>query len=136
MIHSIHPGFYCGPTAVQALTGADMFSVIIPALNRAEAAPWLQEEVLAVNPRAVTAALNELGYSTGMYKNRKALGTVFNWRDRFPQETILLYTPTHCLVVYNTQAYDNHTPMGKDVNGHPFSQHKVVEAYLIRRMKK
>lgn len=134
MIHTITPGYYCVPSVIEAVTGADMHSVIIPALNRIEKAPWLLEEVVGANPRTILKALNELGYTTGIYKDRKALGTVDSWTNKFPDEIILLLIREHCLVVYKGTVYDNHTPMGKTALNHQFSLHKVENAYLVRKM--
>jgi hypothetical protein len=134
MIHTITPGYYCVPSIIEAITGADMLSVIIPALNRQQKAPWLLEEVVAVGIPTALKTLNELGYSTGIYRNMKALGTVYSWKEKFPEHTIVLFIDEHALVIYKGMVYDNHAPMGRQVESYEYTNYKVHAAYLVKKM--
>jgi len=132
VIHTIDPGYFCGPSAIQAITGADMMSVIIPCLNRTMGAPWQQEEVIEVRGHFLLMALWELGYKTLRYKHESRLGTVGSWGDRYPEEKMMLFTREHVVVAYNGLVFDNHTPMGAIAFNHPFVEIKVTDAYMIR----
>ncbi len=132
MIHSIDPGYYCGPSVIQAITGADMQSVILPCINRINGMPWQQEEVLEMKGHIIVMVLNELGFRTYRYKNHRALGDVGSWHDRYPDDIMLLMTKEHVVVVHNALCFDNHTPTGKLAISHPFTNIRVTDAYLIR----
>jgi hypothetical protein len=133
MIHKIDPGYFCVPSAIQAITGEDMLSVIMPACNRVSRAMGLQDEVIEVSITHTLKVFQDLGYRILRYKLGN-LGDVGNWRNRFPKSTMLLFTDEHVVVAYNEFVYDNHTPMGKPAASHPFSKTMVRHAYLIRKM--
>ena len=135
MIHTISPGFFCGPSVIEAITGEDMLSVILPALNRASRAEYLLDEVIESRIPDMLHVLVELGYRVGEYKHNAAyLGDVGSWHNKFFDYVIMLFTMEHVLVVHEGMAYDNHTPMGCPALTHPFTKVKVVSAYIVRKM--
>ena len=133
MIHTIDPGYFCGPSAIQAITGADMQSVVLPAIHRINGSPWLSEEVIETRGHIILMVLVELGYRTLRYRHESKLGTVGSWGDRYPEDILLLYTREHVVVAHNGLIFDNFTPMGKIAQTHPFATIKVTDAYIIRR---
>ena len=147
MIHPIPQGYYCVPSALIALTGADPSSVIVPAINRHSGDRSLLEAPAGVNVnRVAEAVLAELGYAVRRYRHDGAAGKlaarVSTWATRslrYPGRSILLTTrhsrrePGHALVVADGLIYDNHLPAGAAPMAHPFSAAIVDYAALVER---
>lgn len=64
------PRFFCVPSALIALTGADYLSVIFPALNRAAKHDGLLDAVGSVYRLDTLRALDELGYACRPARDR------------------------------------------------------------------
>lgn len=133
-LHRPPPGMWCVPTALYTLTGADIESVIHPALNRHghDKSRPLTGLVVGSSINAAIATLMELGYSTRRYKhNAHRLST---WQQmsttRYPDRTFLLGVPGHVLVAQNGRIYDTYTPHGASTP-HPYATALVTTAYLV-----
>lgn len=123
-MHPISPGLYCGPAALQALTGEDLGSVLVPALNRHGSGPTLHATVTSVYTRAILAVLKELGYAARPARDPKR-HTVARWAEksaeRWPGHALLLITSDHVLVLQDGRVYDTFTPHGAAGRGHPYA---------------
>ena len=134
-IHAITPGAFCVPSALQALTGADLQSVIYPALNR-HAKRWGLLDVCAGEQmESAEGVLSELGYNCRMYRGEQLRAHVATWArrsaERWPGRALLIATRTHALVVQDGTVYDNHMPLGAPGAQHPFARTTVVWAALV-----
>jgi hypothetical protein len=134
VIHNIAPGYFCAPSVIQAITGADMHSVIMPAINRATKALGLHDEVIEVYEGQILKVLNELGFRTLRYKNAAALGTVGSWGEKYPDKVMMLMLHNHVVAVHHALCFDSLTPTGMVAINHPYTHHKVTNAYMVRPM--
>ncbi len=140
MIYPIPPGLFCVPAAIVALTGADIESVVVPAINRHSGYKYgLHDTVPGVTMGIATKVLNELGYNVRNYrvKDGSKNAHISTWatrsKERWPDRAILVATKSHCLVIYNGRVYDNWSPHGPTGDKHPFANTTVVWAALIQR---
>jgi hypothetical protein len=141
-LHKIPCGLYCVPAALYAITGADLQSVIVPALNRHM---YKKNANLFDTPAGVKridyeAVLNELGYHARRYKDGSVSGNlrvhVATWANRslkWPNNPLLASTNDHCLVIQNGKVWDNHAPLGCDGKEHPFAKTIVVQIAMIQK---
>ncbi len=141
-IYPIFPGAYCVPSALQALTGADYESVIMPALNRAARNPTLTGAVGPARLSASYIALRELGYLTRPYRNAASSGPLrarlATWGTRslrYPGRALLVATNTHALVLAAGRVYDTFTPHGAPASEHPFARIIVTSAVLVEKVR-
>lgn len=134
MIHSISPGLWCVPAAIQAITGADPESVIQPAINRAERNPDLLGLVTGVRMSVATNVLRELGWNCRRYKGQNPLrAQVRTWARRYTGHIVLISTKEHALVLNAGRVYDSWTPHGEEGDKHPYSHALVHNAWLIQK---
>lgn len=143
-IHSISPGLFCVPAAIQALTGEPLDAVIVPALNRHGGCQHLGDTVAGVST-AITGrtVLSELGYRVRPYRMNGTAGPlrahVATWArrslERWPSRPLLITTRTHCLVVLDWVVYDNHMPHGVSGDDHPYAKTTVRWAALVEKMR-
>lgn len=140
MIHPILNGYFCVPSALMALTGAEPASVLIPAINRHDRNASLTDNVGAVGLRAAEAVLAELGYAARRYRKPDLRARLRTWAERsrrYPGRPIMVCTsgsnrtPGHCLVLQDGRVYDNHTPVGCAGADHPFARCLVDYVALV-----
>ena len=140
IIHPIPPGLFCVPAALHALTGADLVSVIMPAINRHSGYKrGLLDTVPGARMLAAQAVLEELGYRVRPYKSDSAVGKLrahlATWakrsEERWPGRALLVATATHCLVLKNGVVHDTFCPFGEAGRTHPFAKSTIVWAALI-----
>lgn len=137
-IHPITPGAFCVPSALQALTGADLTSVIYPALNRHGRRWGLLDQVTGEHMSAAAAVLDELGYRVRHYRGADPLRAhVATWakrvQARWPGRALLLATRSHALVTKDGSVYDNHVPLGVEGAHHPYARSIVTWAALVEK---
>lgn len=142
MIHPIPPGLFCVPAAIVALTGADIESMVIPAINRHSGYNHgLLDTVPGVSMSTATAVLNEFGYNVRPYRMDAEAGPkrahVATWanrsQERWPGRTVLVAVNNHCLVISDGRVYDNWSPHGPPGDRHPFAKTPVVWAALVEK---
>lgn len=141
-IWPIFPGAYCVPSAIQALTGADLVSVIHPSINRhsGDKKRDLLDHVTGEKISVAAAVLNELGYNVRAYKskpNAPLRAHVATWAkrtsERWPGRAVLVATRSHVLVVSDGTVYDNHMPLGAAAAAHPYAKTTVIWAALVEK---
>jgi len=134
MVYPIPPGLFCVPSAIIALTGADLESVVIPALNRAQETPYLRGPIAGVSVPCIEAVLRELRCKVRHYKSGNLRAPLSTWATRslkYPGRTLLVCTVGHALVIADGKIYDTYTPYGEAGDRHPCSHDTVVYAALI-----
>jgi hypothetical protein len=135
----IPPGnLYCVPAAIRALTGADIESVIFPALNRAQRAEWLIGPVAGVANCDARAALAEMGWDARRPKPGAPLAKPMQLRtlarltaELYPGRKFYVTTASHALAVADGRVYDNHVQAGCDGDAHPFAKCRVAQVFLV-----
>lgn len=147
-VHPIPAGYYCVPSALIALTGADPLSVVVPAIARHSRAQDLLVPPAGVSIPVAEAVLRELGYEPRRYRGDAASGQLsarlFTWAERsqrWPGRALLVTTrgapsrgePGHALVVCDGRIFDNHYPAGTAPRDHPYSGDVVDYAALVER---
>lgn len=133
-VHAIPPGLYCVPAAIVAITGADVESVVWPALNRHSESDWLTGPVAAIGMSAAERVLNELGYVVRGYRHehRQRLHTWAEWsRNKYAGRILLLATHDHAMVAKDGMVYDTARPYGVPGWQHPDAKCIVVYAKLV-----
>ncbi len=139
MMHSIPPGLYCVPAAIAAITGADLESVIFPALNRADKEGWLCGPVEGIHINNTQKALEQMGWNVRRYKHKlpaTLLALTKMSKQRWPGKRLLVATKDHMLAVLDGQVYDTFTPFGGEGAIHPFARDRVWFPALIERGEK
>ena len=139
-IHPIPPGLFCVPAALVALTGEDITSVIVPALNRHMRSSGLLDTVPGVQMSVARGVLEELGYAMRRYRADAEAGKmkahVATWAARslrWPGRPLLATTSDHCLVVCDGFVHDNWEPRGVLGSEHPFARTTVANVEMIER---
>lgn len=140
-VHPILPGAYCVPSALQALTGADYESVIMPALNRAARNSTLLGPVGPAHMSDAYVALRDMGYAVRRYRSDAPGGALRarlrTWAarssERYPGRAFLVGTCRHALVVADGLVYDTFTPHGGPGAAHPYANDIVVSVALVER---
>lgn len=134
-LHAIPPGLWCVPSALAAITGADVESVIHPALNRHGHEDTLTGLVTGVYRHVTLAALEELGWVARRYKGRagKVAALAALSAQRWPGHTLLVFTTQHALVVRDGRVYDSWAPHGPAGADHPYADEPVNGCYLVQR---
>ena len=142
-IHPILNGYYCIPSALMALTGAEPTAVLLPAINRHDHnASSLTDNVAGVGLRAAEAVLAELGYAVRRYRKPDARALLRTWAERSKKylgRNLLVCTaggrktPGHALVLRDGRIYDNHTPVGSAGPAHPFAVCVVDYVALVEK---
>jgi len=134
----IPPGYYCVPSAIAALTGADPESVIVPAINRHARARSLLGAPAGVRMSVARAVLTELGCGVRPYRDGAPAGPlraqVRTWAARslrWSGRPVLIATAGHALVVLDGRVHDNHAPLGAEPDAHPFGRSVVRDAMLV-----
>ncbi len=111
-------GVYCVPAAICALTGADLESVVLPALNRAQKAGWLLGPVGGVRTKEFEDALGFMGWRVLRHK-QPGRRKLFTWAmmsaGQYKNRRLLVATRDHCLALVNGKIYDTFTPFGFEV---------------------
>lgn len=134
-MHPIPPGLYCVPSVIVAITGADLMSVVIPALNRAGKEDWLLGPVGGVPTHETVAALESMGWCVRRYRDRDRraeLRTVARLsKERWPGHALLACTSDHALAVQDGLVYDTYTPHGALGANHPFARDRVSFLALV-----
>lgn len=142
MIYPIPPGLFCVPSAIVALTGADVMSVVVPAINRhGRCKRGLLETPAGVRVSVMTAVLEELGCRVRPYRSDAEAGQlrahVATWAirssERWPDRNVLVTTTDHALVVHNGVVYDSWMPHGVPGVDHPFAKTTVTWAALVQK---
>lgn len=142
MIYPIPPGLFCVPAAIVALTGADIESVVVPAINRHSGYKLgLHDTVSAVRITVIEAVLKELGCNVRLYKMDAEAGSknahIATWakrsKERWPNKTVIVATHEHCMVICNGRVYDNWSPHGPIGEHHPFAKTTVTWAALVEK---
>lgn len=134
MIYPILNGAYCVPSALMALTGEDLESVIFPALNRHAKAQGLLTTVGGAYLEDAERVLNELGYAV---RHAKTLGKhrVATWAkqtlERNYSYPMMLGVRRHVVVAYQGRVYDNHAAHGPAGDKHPYAGAIVTYAVLV-----
>lgn len=131
-LYPIPPGFFCVPSALLALTGADYQSVIFPALNRAADGDRLLDAVGPAYRAAALRVLNELGYACRPARE-PTRRTVATWSARKYAWPLLLFVRRHVVVAYRERVFDNHAPHGPAAAEHPYARSIVEAAYLVQK---
>lgn len=137
-LHAIPPGLWCVPSALAAITGADVESVLHPALNRHGCEPSLTDIVVGVYRHVTLDVLWELGYAARRYKGkrRQHVSTIARMSaERWAGHTVLVFTNEHALVVRDGRVFDNHMPHGPTGKDHPYSAAPIEACYLIERKR-
>ena len=139
VIFPIPPGLFCVPSALVALTGADIESVINPALNRAARAETLTGAVGPAQLNHMLAALNELGYdcrrARDTHRHKVATWAQTTLSRAYPRP-LLLRVRGHVLVAFRGRVYDSIMPHGPRGVDHPYAGTVVTDAFLIQSRKK
>ena len=137
-IHPIPPGLFCVPAALVALTGADVESVIVPALNRHMGSDDLLGTVSSVWMPVIHSVLEELGFKIRPYRRDAPAGPlrvhVATWAARslrWPDRPVLASIGGHCLVICNGFVHDNWEPRGVLGPEHPFAKTTVIRASMV-----
>jgi len=136
MIYPISPGLFCVPAAIQAITGEDLLSVIVPALNRAQENETLLGTVAGVRSSTYIEALQLMGYVVSRYKDRvdqPLRAQLKTWAKRFPSRPLLVATRGHAMALYEGRVFDTFTPHGAPVTEHPFARDVVVSVLSVRK---
>ena len=140
-LHPIPPGLFCVPSALVSITGADIESVINPAINRHSEHHSLLDTVPGVSRSVTTAVLKKLGYNVRLYKQSATSGAlrahVSTWAERslkYVDRVVLLSTGKHMLVCQNGRIYDTFTPHGVVGIKHPYAKTTITWAALIENM--
>jgi hypothetical protein len=117
------------------ITGADIESVVHPALNRHGHEPSLTGLVVGASMRAAVATLGELGYTVRRYRGDRRGCQVRTLAklsaERWPGHTLLVSTIDHALVVRDGRVFDNHHPHGPAGDAHSYARCRVQECWLI-----
>lgn len=141
-LHRIPPGLFCVPAALYAITGADIESVINPALNRFRDGKraTLSSTVAGMSMAGAEAFLAEAGYNVRQYRDGAASGPlrahVATWAKRslkWPGRPLLVGTREHCLVIQDGKVHDNWMPFGCEGVEHPFAKTTVTYVGLVQK---
>lgn len=134
-LHPIPPGLYCVPSAIVAVTGADVSSVVMPAINRAEGRDDFLTPAAGVYQRHTIQALQLMGYRVSRYKGGDVRARVSTWArrsvERYPGCKLLVFIPEHVVAVCDGRVYDNHAAHGPQGDDHPFANSVAKEVYLV-----
>jgi hypothetical protein len=133
-IYPIPPGQYCVPSALACITGAEMFSVILPAIHRHRKDPFLFGEVAGVNLHSAYKVLDELGYTV---RQAKELGRhqLRWWANRSIERgwkhPLLVSNTGHAFVIFEGRVYDTFQPHGPAGEDHPGAQTIITNAAIV-----
>ena len=140
-IHPILPGYYCVPSTLMALTGAEP-TAVVPVDRRHDRNASLTDNVAGVGLTAAEAVLAELGYAVRRYRKPDARALLRTWAERSKKylgRNLLVCTaggrktPGHALVLRDGRIYDNHTPVGSAGPAHPFAVCVVDYVALVEK---
>lgn len=132
-IYPIPPNLYCVPSVIIALTGEDLLSRVMPALNRAQGNNTLLGTVAGVRTSHFEEALQELGYRVARYKKPDLRARLTTWAKRYPQLALLVCTRSHALVLHEGRVYDTSTPHGAPAAEHPYAGSIITYAATVRK---
>ncbi len=139
--YHVPPGLYCVPSAICALTGADLESVVLPALNRAQKAGWLLGPVDGVRTNEAEKALDDMGWHVRRHKGAGSR-KLFTWAvlsgTVYRDKRLLVATRDHMLALVNGKVYDTFTPYGLEAvaggQRHPY--HHAIVTYVALLQEK
>jgi hypothetical protein len=133
-VYPITRGLYCVPSAIEAITGAEPYSVILPAIHRHKNDPFLFGEVAGVQLSTMYNVLNELGYTV---RRAKESGRhQLRWWARMSQERrwphpVLVSNGTHAMVVFRGRVYDTAQPHGAAGEDHPEARCIITNVAIV-----
>lgn len=128
-------GIYCVPAAICALTGADLESVVLPALNRAQKANWLLGPVGGVYMDDTYTAIDLMGWVARKHKD-VGRHKLFTWAklsaDKYVNKRLLVTVKGHALALINGLIYDTFTPFGCEPDKHACSGEIVRTVAMLQ----
>lgn len=135
-MYPIPVGLYCVPAAIVAITGADVESVVFPALNRIQKGGWLTGPIEGVDVFEIQTAFESMGWHVRRYKDRARRAQLRTWaklsKERYPGYKLLLCTNDHCLAVEDGLVYDTFTPYGEEGACHAFARDIITFAAVVQ----
>jgi hypothetical protein len=128
------PGHSCVPTALQALTGEDMYAVIYPAINRKAGEMNILEPMKTVRTKHFIAVLDELGYKCRPSKDKKK-HKISYWAtvsrvNKYPHP-IMVQTQDHVAAIFEGKVYDAQSPFGGDGEVHSWRDLIVTHCWMV-----
>lgn len=136
-LYDVPPGPYCVPAALVALTGRDLTSVILPALNRHAGNGTFFDDVGPTNTRRVAVpALQEMGYRVfahGKIERGDERPTLRAVANRYPSRRMLATVKGHALAILDGRVWDTATPYGAPVEDHPDRDRRVTGLWIVEK---
>ena|SRR5579859_1255668 len=131
--YPIPPGLFCVPAAICAITGEDLLSRVMPALNRAQGNRMILGTVAGVRQHDTEAALQELGYRVFRYRKPNVRARLTTWAWRYPNTPLLVSTRGHMLVLHEGRVFDTQAPHGAPAAEHPYAHAIVFYAAQVQK---
>lgn len=117
---------YCGPAAVQAVTGLDYTTQIRPLMNRIRYKRYNQG-VCGYSFKNMNRVLKKLGFLTEMQTPKDKI-TLEKFLDAYPDLLMIIGVTGHFIAYHNGIIVDNHTRFGCPANEH-WARRKQVKEY-------